>query len=181
MGTERFLEIQVGKPSLFTLYICILCIGLPWWISGKEFCTARDAGLIPGLGRSFGEGNGNPLQFSCPGNPWTEEPGGLQSIGIAKESSTAWQLHTHTHTHTQTLHSMKLFFFFFLVKKWIVSVKVFQFYHDVQYSSRSTFVRSKEVDMWKITYSNKVPAQAQQTLLNTVPFLTCAALNTIII
>ena len=42
-------------------------------------------------------------------------------------------------------------------------------------------MRSKEVDMWKITYSNKVPAQAQQTLLNTVPFLTCAALNTIII
>ena len=81
MGTARFLEIQVSEPSLFTLYICILCIGLPWWISGKEFCTARDSGLILGLGRSFGEGNGNPLQFSCPGNPWTEEPGGLQSTG----------------------------------------------------------------------------------------------------
>ena len=26
---------------------------------------ARDAGLIPGLGRSPGEGNGNPLQYSC--------------------------------------------------------------------------------------------------------------------
>ena len=89
-GTERFLEIQVSEPSLFTLYICILCIGLPWWISGKEFCTARDSGLIPGLGRSFGEGNGNPLQFSCLGNPQTEEPCGLQSIGIAKESSTTW-------------------------------------------------------------------------------------------
>ena len=32
-----------------------------------------------------GEGNGNPLQYSCQGNPWTEEPGGLQSIhGVAK-------------------------------------------------------------------------------------------------
>ena len=31
--------------------------------------NARDMGLIPGLGRSPGEGNGNPLQYSCLGNP----------------------------------------------------------------------------------------------------------------
>ena len=30
---------------------------------------AGDPGLIPGLGRSLGEGNGNPLQCSCLGNP----------------------------------------------------------------------------------------------------------------
>ena len=30
---------------------------------------ARDAGLIPGLGRSPGEGNGNPLEYSCLENP----------------------------------------------------------------------------------------------------------------
>ena len=30
---------------------------------------AEDAGLIPGLGRSVGEGNGNPLQYPCLGNP----------------------------------------------------------------------------------------------------------------
>ena len=29
----------------------------------------------------FGEGNGNPLQYSCLENPWTEEPGRLQSMG----------------------------------------------------------------------------------------------------
>ena len=29
----------------------------------------RDAGLIPGVGRSPGGGNGNPLQYSCLGNP----------------------------------------------------------------------------------------------------------------
>ena len=28
-------------------------------------CNAGDPGLIPGLGRSPGEGNGNPLQYSC--------------------------------------------------------------------------------------------------------------------
>ena len=31
--------------------------------------NARDAGSIPGLGKSPGEGNGNPLQYSCLGNP----------------------------------------------------------------------------------------------------------------
>ena len=38
---------------------------LPKWFSGKEsICQARDAGSIPGLGRSPGKGNGNPLQYS---------------------------------------------------------------------------------------------------------------------
>ena len=31
--------------------------------------NAEDVGLIPGLGRSPRTGNGNPLQYSCPGNP----------------------------------------------------------------------------------------------------------------
>ena len=35
--------------------------------------TARDIGLIPGSGRSPGERNGNPLQYSCPGNPIDRE------------------------------------------------------------------------------------------------------------
>ena len=42
---------------------------------------AGDMGLIPGSGRSLGEGSGNPLQSSCLENPRTEESGGLQSIG----------------------------------------------------------------------------------------------------
>jgi len=42
--------------------------------------SAGNAGLIPESGRSPGEGNGNSLQYSCLGNPWTEEPGGLQSL-----------------------------------------------------------------------------------------------------
>ena len=41
----------------------------------------RDAGSVPGLGRLPGGGHSNPLQYSCLGIPWTEEPGGLQSMG----------------------------------------------------------------------------------------------------
>ena len=45
--------------------------------------NAGDAGALAcfsGSGIFPGEGNGNPLQYSCY-NPWTEEPGGLQSQG----------------------------------------------------------------------------------------------------
>ena len=42
-------------------------------------CNAGDLGSIPGSGRSPGEGNGNPLQYSCLENPM--EPGRLQSTG----------------------------------------------------------------------------------------------------
>ena len=34
----------------------------------ESFCNAGDLGLIPGSGRSSGEGNGNLLQYSCLGN-----------------------------------------------------------------------------------------------------------------
>ena len=40
-----------------------------------------DRGSIPGLGRFPGEGNGQPIQYSCLEKPWTEEPGVLQSMG----------------------------------------------------------------------------------------------------
>ena len=44
-----------------------------------------DVGLIPELGRSPGEWHDNPLQL-IPAwkSPWTEEPGGLQSMGSQK-------------------------------------------------------------------------------------------------
>ena len=43
---------------------------IPWWLRGKESAySAGDPGLIPGSGRSPGEGNGNPLQYSCLENP----------------------------------------------------------------------------------------------------------------
>ena len=43
-------------------------------------CNSGDPGLIPGLGGSPGEGNGNPFQYSCLENPMEEEPGGLLSM-----------------------------------------------------------------------------------------------------
>ena len=49
---------------------------------------------------SFGEGNGTPLQYSCLENPWTEEPGRLQSMGslrVGNDWATSLSLFTFVH------------------------------------------------------------------------------------
>ena len=50
--------------------------------------SAGDLGSIPGSGRSLGEGNGNPLQYSCLGNPM--DRGAWQAVvrGIAESGMT---------------------------------------------------------------------------------------------
>ena len=51
------------------LFLTSLSMGFPGVSDGKEFaCNEEDLGLIPGLGRSPGEGNGHLLQNSCPEN-----------------------------------------------------------------------------------------------------------------
>ena len=53
--------------------------GLPRWLSGKETaCQCRRHGFDPWVGKTPEEGNGNILAWEI---PWTEEPGGLQSMG----------------------------------------------------------------------------------------------------
>ena len=59
-----------------------ITMGFPGGSDGKESaCNARDVGSIPVSGRSPGEGNGNHSSILAWGIPWTEEPGGLQSMG----------------------------------------------------------------------------------------------------
>ena len=48
--------------------------------------NAGDAGSIPGSGRCPGEGNGNPLQYSCLGNPMDRGAWEATVHGVAKES-----------------------------------------------------------------------------------------------
>ena len=60
-----------------------------------------DSGLIPGLGRSLGGGNGNPFQYSCLENSIDTGAWWATVHGVAK--SWTW-LTTHTHTHTPYIH-----------------------------------------------------------------------------
>jgi len=49
--------------------------------SKASICNAGDPGSIPRLGRSPGEANGSPLQYSCLEISWIEEPGRLSPWG----------------------------------------------------------------------------------------------------
>ena len=63
-------EIREFKSLPFSKTLLELLRGFPGSSDGKvSACNAGNLGLIPGLGRSLGAGNGNPLQYSCFGNP----------------------------------------------------------------------------------------------------------------
>ena len=63
--------------------------GLPKWLSGKESACNAGApgsiGLIPGWGKSPGEGNSSPLQYSCLGNPMDRRAWQTTVHGVSKE------------------------------------------------------------------------------------------------
>ena len=56
---------------------------------------AGDTGSITGLARSLGEGDGNPLQYSCLGNPMDREAWLATVHGVIKEYHTIVHQHTH--------------------------------------------------------------------------------------
>ena len=69
--------------------------------------NAENAGSIPGLGRSPGGGNGNPLQYSCLEKPMHRRTWWAKVHAVAK-SWTQLSTHTHTHIHTHTHNLLEL-------------------------------------------------------------------------
>ena len=68
----------------------------PYGSADKEsVCNARDQGLIPGLGRSPGEGSGIPLQYSCPEYPM-EEGAWYAKVHVIAKSQTRLSYFTFT-------------------------------------------------------------------------------------
>ena len=66
----------------FLKYIYLYTYSFPGGSDGKESAhKVGDPGLLPGLRRSPGEGNSNAFSFLAQRIPWTEEPGGLNSMG----------------------------------------------------------------------------------------------------
>ena len=65
MGAQVYFEIVIFSPSYLLSFS-----DFPCGSDGKaSACNAGDPDLVPGLGKSPGEGNGNPLQYSCLENP----------------------------------------------------------------------------------------------------------------
>ena len=78
--------------------------GFPGGSDGKESaCNTGGLGLIPRSGISPGERMATHSSILTWRILWTEEPGGLQSIGVTESDTT--ERHTHTHTHTHQKHS----------------------------------------------------------------------------
>ena len=80
--------------------------GLSGWYSGKESaCQCRrhkKPRLDPGSGRSLAGGNGNPLQYSCLGNPMEREAWQATVHRVTKcgtQLKVHMRMHTYTHTH----------------------------------------------------------------------------------
>jgi len=69
--------------------------------NGKESaCNVGGPGSIPGLGRSPGEGHGNPLQYSLSWRiPWTEKPGSYSPRGRKELDTTEQPTYTYTGIH----------------------------------------------------------------------------------
>ena len=79
--TQRHIEREMSNMSTnFYLWIAMAQMG-------KHLPTTWDPGLIPGMGRSPGEGNGNPLQYSCLENSMDGGAQWATDHGVAKNQT----------------------------------------------------------------------------------------------
>ena len=80
--TNILVVMSVFRPQLSTVH------GLLRWLSGKEPTAnagdAEDTGSVPGSGRSPGEGNGNPLHYTCLKNPMDRGAWRVTLHGVTK-------------------------------------------------------------------------------------------------
>ena len=76
----------MGRNLLSTDLVNSLMVSCPGGGSDSKesACIAGDPGSIPGSGRSSGEGNGNPLQYSCLENPIDRAAWWATVHGVAK-------------------------------------------------------------------------------------------------
>ena len=90
----------VSGPYIYASPVALVVKNLP-----ASAGDIRDAGLIPGLGRSPGGGHSNPLRYSCLENPMDRGSWWATVHGVARElDMTEHTLNTHTSTHTHWNH-----------------------------------------------------------------------------
>ena len=104
--------------KFFSMHV-LLIVGFPGGSDDNEYpCNVGEPGSVPGLGRSPGEVNGNPLQYSCLENPM--DRGAWQSTvhGVAK----SW---TQLSNFTITAYLLTKYYFFFFKESQVLDFKCF--------------------------------------------------------
>ena len=116
-------------------------LGLPWWFSSKEStCNARHAGdldLILGLGRSSGGGPGNPLHYSCLGNPMDWEAWKSTVHTVSKSWTQLKGLSMHT-TNSRWLRKILLIHIFFKKNIFFSLIRIITCIWNIIQPSRTT-------------------------------------------
>ena len=93
---------HLGSPLPFELYILIYCTTGCGGSDGKESaCNAEDSGSIPGSQRSPGEGNGNPVQYSCLENSMDRGVWWATIHGVRKSRTQLSNQHFHFHRYME--------------------------------------------------------------------------------
>ena len=89
MSDEESVSQNCHMSRLVSLHLVSLCQQKPSGsLDGKESaCNSGDQGLIPGLGRSPGEGNDNPLQYSCRENSMDRGAWRATVYGVSKSQT----------------------------------------------------------------------------------------------
>ena len=110
-------ETSLGKREISCPRLCPYSPGNPYSMTslhcpggsdGKESaCNAGDPGLISGWGRSHGEGNGYPFQYSCLEKPMDRRPWWVQSVGSQRAGHDWATKHNTTHSMTSQYESTK--------------------------------------------------------------------------
>ena len=93
------IEITIVKKTHFDFSLKYLCSskGFPGgWVVKNLPDNAEDMGSIPGSGRSSGGGNGNPLQYSCLGNPMDRGALWATVHGPVEESDLTYQVNNNS-------------------------------------------------------------------------------------
>ena len=114
--------VEESTPAWPLLVWLLIFPGLLWWLRNLPV-SVKDAGLIPGLGRSPGERNGNLFQYSCLGNLMDRGIWWATVHGATKEAGT---IHDKTATNQ--------FFQYYLLKR-LSPLYILSFLSSIQFSS----------------------------------------------